>query len=233
MGQVEPTISDTASQAANTFATSSEEVAQLTDIHERISGKERGRRHLEVLNKSAIVLLCAIWEAYCEDVADEALRHLLANLRDPSALPEPLRKRIAKELKEDKHELSPWRVAGDGWKGHLRTRLGVLRQARNIEWNNPKAANVDKFFEDALGIMKISDAWHWWRINAPMAKHKLDMIVTLRGDIAHRGKTLRYVEKGRVITSLNHVRKLVAVTDAHVARELKAITEVESWSEAS
>ena len=46
-----------------------------------------GRRNLEVLNKSAIVLLCAIWEAYCEDLADEALRHLLAYSRDYSALP--------------------------------------------------------------------------------------------------------------------------------------------------
>jgi hypothetical protein len=33
-----------------------------------------GRRSLEVLNKFAIVLLCAIWEAYCEDLADKALR---------------------------------------------------------------------------------------------------------------------------------------------------------------
>src|SRR5450759_106828 len=111
------------STAAATFEISSEEVAQLTDIHEQISGKERGRRHLEVLNKSAIVLLCAIWEAYCEDVADEALRHLLAHLRDHNDLPEGRRRRIAKEQKEDKHELSPWKVAGTGWKAHLRTRL--------------------------------------------------------------------------------------------------------------
>jgi RiboL-PSP-HEPN len=218
------------STAAGTFATSSEEVAQLRDIHEQISGKERGRRHLEVLNKSAIVLLCAIWEAYCEDLADEALRHLLTHLRDPSALPESLRRRIAKELKEDKHELSPWRVAGDGWKGHLRTRLNTLRQTRNIEWNNPKAANVDKFFEDALGIVKISDAWHWWRVSAPMAKHRLDLIVTLRGDIAHRGRSLAYVEKFRVTRALNHVSNLVKVTDAKVTRELKSITGVEPWS---
>src|SRR5712692_1224674 len=156
--------------AASTFEISSQEVAQLTDIHEQMSGKEPGRRHLEVLNKSAIVLLCAIWEAYCEDVADEALRHLLAHLRDPSDLPEGLRRRIAKELKDDKHELSPWKVAGAGWKTHLRTRLNSLRETRNIEWNNPKSANVDRFFDDVLGIVKLSDAWHWKRISVPMAK---------------------------------------------------------------
>lgn len=227
----EPTITDSSSPAAKTFAASSEEIAQLTDIHEQISGKERGRRHLEVLNKSAIVLLCAYWEAYCEDLADISLRHLLAHLKDPAGLPAPLRKRIARELKEDRHELSPWKVAGEGWKSHLRSRLGALRHARNVEWNTPKAANVDKFFEDSLGIVKLSDAWHWWTINAPTAKHRLDLIVTLRGDIAHRGSTLETVEKFRVIRALKHIRKLVAVTDVHVSRELKAITGVEPWAD--
>ena len=41
----------------------------------------RGRRyHLEVLNKSAIVLVTSFWEAYCEDIAAEGLAHIV-NLR--------------------------------------------------------------------------------------------------------------------------------------------------------
>jgi hypothetical protein len=63
----------------------------------------------------------------------------------------------------------------------------------------------------------------------PMAKRRLDIIVTLRGDIAHRGTSLAYVEKVRVIGHLKHVRKLVTVTDAKVTRELKSITGVEPW----
>ena len=108
------------SEAARTFMTSSEEIAQLRTIHEEISGIGKGRRDLEVLNKSGVVLLCAIWEAYCEDVADLALHHLVKHLQDPSALPQGLRKQIAKELKKDENELAAWRLASDGWKAHLK-----------------------------------------------------------------------------------------------------------------
>jgi len=64
-----------------------------------------------------------------------------------------------------------------------------------------------------------------------MAKHRLDLIVTLRGDIAHRGTTLAYVEKVRVIGALKHVTKLVTVTDAKIAGELRPMTGVEPWSD--
>jgi RiboL-PSP-HEPN len=222
------------SEAARTFTISSEEIAQLRTIHEKLSGTERGRRDLEVLNKSGIVLLCAIWEAFCEDLADEALHHLLTHLKGHARLPEGLQKRIAKELKEDKNELSPWNLAGNGWKAHLRHRLITLRQQRDREWSNPDAAKVDKFFEDVVGIPKLTDAWHWKpAISAPVARRKLDQIVALRGDIAHRGKTLRYVEKDRVTRALTHVTKLVGVTDAHVSRELKKMTGVEPGAQTS
>ena len=222
------------SEAARTFMTSSEEIAQLRTIHEEISGIGKGRRDLEVLNKSGVVLLCAIWEAYCEDVADLALHHLVKHLQDPSALPQGLRKQIAKELKKDENELAAWRLASDGWKAHLRHRLTALRQQRNRDWNTPKTANVDQFFADALGIPKVSDGWQWWRVNPKMARRRLDLIVTLRGDIAHRGTTLAYVEKARVTRALNHVRHLVEATDAKVASELKSMTGgVEPFADAA
>src|SRR5207244_1414734 len=57
------------SEAGSRFEASSMEVGQLREIHEEVSGTDRGRRNLEVLNKSAIVLICAIWEPYCKDLA--------------------------------------------------------------------------------------------------------------------------------------------------------------------
>src|SRR5205823_4502391 len=116
------------SQAAASFAESSREVDSLLKIHERLTGVERGYRPgMEVLNKSALVLLCAIWEAYCEDVADEALRHLIARSPDPSALPKVLQKHIAKELKAEPHELAVWKLAGSGWTTYLQGRLSALK----------------------------------------------------------------------------------------------------------
>jgi hypothetical protein len=106
---------------------------------------------MEVLNKSAVILLCAIWEAYCEDLADEALRHLLAHCPDSSTLPKTLQNRMAKELKDDPHDLSLWKLAGSGWKTHMHGRLAALKSRRDFDWNNPKAVNVEKLFEEAGG----------------------------------------------------------------------------------
>jgi hypothetical protein len=221
------------SEAARTFATSSEEVAQLRTIHEDRSGIGKGRRDLEVLNKSGIVLLCAFWEAYCEDVVDQALNHLLDHLQNPSALPESLRKQIAKELRKEENELSPWWLAGDGWRAHLRTRMTALSQHRSRQWSNPSASKVDEWFKDALGIAKITDAWQWKTVNPRMARRRLNLIVALRNDIAHRGTTLKTVTKVRVTLALNHVRKVVDATDAKVASELKSMTGAEPFADAA
>jgi len=66
-----------ASQARIRFDKNCEDVERLLEVHRDLGGSGRGRRRrLEVLNKSAIVLLYAFWEAYCEDIAAEGLNHL-------------------------------------------------------------------------------------------------------------------------------------------------------------
>lgn len=53
------------------------DVTRLLEIHGQIAGDAPGRKYrLEVLNKSAVVLITAFWEAYCEDIAAESLLHL-------------------------------------------------------------------------------------------------------------------------------------------------------------
>src|SRR5713226_2469575 len=88
------------SKAWRAFAESAKDVERLLEIHTGLGGKGPGRRYkLEVLNKSAIVLITAIWEAYCEDIAAEALAHIVANVARGSTLPTELKKKIASELK--------------------------------------------------------------------------------------------------------------------------------------
>jgi hypothetical protein len=218
------------SGAAGRYDTSSKEVEQLLGIHEQVSGTDRGRRSLEVLNKSAIVLLCAIWEAYCEDLADEALRHLLAHSPDYSKLPKLLQKGVAKELRNDQNELSPWKLAGQGWKTYVLGRLSALKQRRDFDWNSPKAAGVEKFIADVVGIPNITDAWHWKHVSSHTAKEKLDRLVTLRGAIAHRGNAAASVKKYHVTRALGLISRLVEETDARVTQELERITGVAPWT---
>lgn len=229
------------SRAAASYAESSKDVAQLLAFHEQIGGTGPGRRwYVSVLNRSAIVLLCAVWEAYCEDLADEALRHIVNSTSDPSKLPQALRKQVAKELRESPHELSPWQLASDSWKTHLLTRLSDFTRRRNFDWNNPRAANVQSLFERA-GIPNITDAWSWQRTSGRKASDRLDRLVALRGDIAHRGdppigsrprRGLRGadVEKVTVLRAVYLVNTLVEKTDAKVARELKRMTGVDPWA---
>ena len=82
-----------ASAAHAAFDSNAEDVERLLEIHADIGGDAQGRRFgLEVLNKSAVVLITAIWEAYCEDVASEALEHLVAHAPSATALPVELRR---------------------------------------------------------------------------------------------------------------------------------------------
>jgi hypothetical protein len=215
------------SQAAQNFIASFKEVESLRGFHEALTGTGRGYRPgMEVLNKLALVLVCAIWEAYCEDLADEALTQVLARSADYSALPKVLRKSIAKELKEDRDEGSPWKLAGTGWKTYVHGRLPILKQRREFDFNTPKAARVEKFFEDAVGISNITDAWHWKHVSVDFARRKLDRLVTLRGSIAHRGSAGQRVKKEDAAGYLEHVIRLVMATDEKVGDELHRITGV-------
>jgi hypothetical protein len=196
------------------FEQNANDVELLLGVHEFLGGTDAGRRGPaeQVLNRSGVVLVCAIWEAYCEDLASEALDHLVTNVSGPDALPVQLRRRVAKELKLDAHELSPWRLAGDGWKRHVTRRLDDLRVDRNRGLNAPKAANIQTLFDGALGIDDITANWFWSNMSRTRARDKLNEYVTLRGEIAHRG-SVPGVQKGRVEGFLNHVARLAAKTD--------------------
>src|SRR5438876_11617428 len=120
------------SKARVAFDRSAEDVKRLLEIHQDLGGDAPGRRHrLEVLNKSAMVLVTAIWEAYCEDIASEALDHLVKHVPDALALPKELKKRIAKELKAEPNEIAVWELADSGWTAKVQARLAALTEERN------------------------------------------------------------------------------------------------------
>ena len=117
------------SNAYKAFQKNMEDIERLLELHTQEGGSEPGRRYgLEVLNKSAIVLITSFWEAFCEDLASDALDIYVKRAKTFDVLPLVLRKRIAAELKGDKHDLSPWQLAGDGWRKHLVSRLDELKR---------------------------------------------------------------------------------------------------------
>lgn len=214
-----------ASNARSAFDQSKHDVDRLLEIHSKLGGSEQGRRYqLEVLNKSAIVLITAIWEAYCEDIVAEGIEHLVKHAKDASALPKGIKKAIAKELKSDQHELAVWQVADNGWRTFLQSRLTQMNEARARKLNAPKTDNLDILFSDGLGIDEISKAWKWAKMSPAQAAKKLDDYVNLRGEIAHRGAGQKSVTKSHVYDFLNHVERLVRKTGKQVNKCVKDAT---------
>lgn len=212
------------SKARKGFNDNYADIERLIEIHEDLTGAGPGYKHgVEVLNKSAVVLTSACWEAFCEDLAAEAVDHLVAELSDPKRLPKALLKRIAAELEADKNELAVWDLAKGGWKSILKNRAKTIADERARALNTPKTRNIAKLFEDAVGLTKLTSSWSWKGISADQAGDKLDRFVTLRGDIAHRSKAAAKIKKGTATDFMEHVGRLVERTDDYVNKETKRI----------
>jgi polyribonucleotide nucleotidyltransferase len=219
------------SKARKAFDENIKDIEKLMELHQKEGGKSRGRRYdLEVLNKSAIVLITSFWEAYCEDIASEALEHIINNIKSSDNLPKELKKQVAKELEENKNELAIWEVADDKWKQYLRTRLSEYQEKRNRKLNTPKTKNIDQLFFSSIGISKVSSSWNWSKkMTVARATEKLDKYVTLRGSIAHRGKHLQSVKKSEVMDYLEFIKKLSSKTGGAVNSHVKKVTGKSLW----
>jgi len=217
------------SKARAAFDESSKDIDRLLEIHGLIGGPQKGRRfRLEVLNKSAIVLITAIWEAYCEDIVSEAVEHIVTESPKAGALSKEIRKAVAKELKDDKNDLAAWNLADDGWRTVLRSRLKIMEERRAWSLNTPKSAQLRDFFRNAIGIEDITSDWSWRRMSPDQAQKKLNDYITLRGEIAHRG-TLKETYKYQVQDFLNHVQRLVSKTDEQVNKHVNTMTGKTLW----
>ncbi len=218
------------SQARSKFEQSRADVQRLLEIHQDLGGSGPGRRaRLEVLNKAGVVLVCALWEAYCEDLADEALNAIVTKATDSTALPRAFRETIAKDLKAENDKLAVWRLADGGWRQELVRRRAALTLTRNRNLNTPKHMVVDALFAATVGAGPVSAAWSWSNMTPMRARNKLDRYVTLRGDIAHRGRTKGGVLKDHVSDFLGHITGLVASTDLSINRHIRQLLGQGLW----
>ena len=220
------------SEARKAFDENTADIQRLLELHAQEGGTTRGRRFgLEVLNKSAIVLITAYWEAYCEDLAAEGLQHLVRHAKNADALPKELRKQIAKQLEDDKNDLAVWNLSGEGWRTVLQDRLSTLQEERNRKLNTPKTGNIDDLFMKALGIPSVSNSWQWAKkMTAARARTKLDKFVALRGAIAHRGADSKSVTKSQVTDYFEFIKKLAGLTGRTVNTHVKSITGKRLWN---
>lgn len=219
------------SNVRTAFDENLKDIEKLMELHKQEGGTSRGRRYdLEVLNKSAIVLITSFWEAYCEDIAAEALEHLVKHAKSADALPKELKKAIAKELKSDKNDLAIWEVADGKWKKYLQSRLDKQQEDRNRKLNTPSSDNIDQLFMSVVGITKVSSSWKWaTKMTVARSRNKLDKFVTLRGSIAHRGKSAKSVKKAEVQDYLHFIKQLADKTGKKVNSHVRKVTGKPLW----
>lgn len=163
------------------------EVYHLIEFHVEKTGIKPGRRYnVEILNKSAIVLMTACWEAYIEDVATQSFLFLINKVTTPEQLPAGIRKGVADMINKEKHELAMWKLAAEGWKSTLIAYKGEMLGNYLHKFHTPNIDNIDKLFKSLLDIDCISKKWSWHRMPSTKIKERLDKYITLRGSIAHR-----------------------------------------------
>jgi len=216
------------SRARRAFHDNSDDVRSLWTLHQAAKDSSVLQRHLGPANKGTYLLIAALWETYCEDVVLETMDELLAGTSSADALPVAIRRAIAKDLKEDKHELGPWQLAGEGWRELARER--ARRLCTDMVFNSPKTANVDELFRKTLGIEGLSQCWVTDRV--PSARLALDEHLTQRGEIAHRAATTS-VSKRQVSDFYQLVMDLAKSMDTHLGAFVFVATGIDPFTAAT
>lgn len=198
------------------------EVLRLLAIHEELTGTGPGRRHnVQILNKSAIVLLTAMWEAFVEDLAEAALEFMIDNASDHNAFPPHILERVG-----GLHNgIKAWDLAGTGWKHALRNNLREVLARTVGTLNTPKTAQVNDLFDKTIGLKNIAGMWRWQGSPSKKVSARLDELVTLRGSIAHRVTAVHNVGKSDVRHAGELIHRIGAISSnavrAHVIRQIK------------
>lgn len=211
------------------------DIERLIEFHQKETGSARGRRRpdIQVISRSAVVLTCASWEAFCEDLAAEALCHLADHTPTGSALPTEIKKTLKKTLLDEKNDLAIWDLADDGWRSVLRDRAVLLSSDEDRSLNTPKPDPVKEFFLRNVGIKDITAAWKWHKNDPSRTTQLLLDFVILRGSIAHRGSPQGGVLKLHATKGLDLIQRLAEKSAKRVSDHLaqhtgKGLPELEA-----
>jgi hypothetical protein len=186
------------------------DVQRIISTHSEINHSGMGRRGLGHITRSGVLMLCAAWELFIEEVMVVGVTYFTEKLENPKDLPKPVQKELARCVKESKHELKPLELAGEGWKSlYINHANEVLTGL-----NTPKSTNIDPLFKRFLGLEEISSHWS-------EGADAINKFVKARGDIAHRGREAKYVTISNLRNYKTLVEKSAIETDNIMATYLK------------
>lgn len=212
------------------FEKNIDEVKRLLEIHKQLAGNSPGRKYnVEVLNKSAIVLLVACWEAFVEDLASSSFKFMLLHATDHSIFPDDVLASASKKLKAAPDNREVWRLAGTGWRAVLQDHRDDLFKEYIGKLNTPKPKQVDGLFHSLLGLSNISSKWAWHTVPHNKACEKLTKIIELRGSIAHQVAAGKAVSKALVFDYMWFIYRLATISSNRVGAYAHARTNKRPW----
>lgn len=159
------------------------DVDRIIATHTGLLSGGPGKKALGHLTRAGVLLLCAAWEMYIEEVLIEAIKACCERAKSPDDLPKSVQKTIARYVKESKHDLKPLALAGDGWKAIYHD----IANESVATLNTPKRHNIDKLFLDLVGMEELSSCWS-------IGADSINEFVEARGDVAHRGSDSGYIK---------------------------------------
>ncbi|MES1047223.1 hypothetical protein FOA22_22475 [Heyndrickxia oleronia] len=195
------------------------DIEKIISNYETIKGLGRGRRSLDHLMRSGVMLLAAAWEVYIEEVLYESSIFVANNL-SPDNLPLDVKKVISREVVKEvkKNELAPLlKIHGDNWKDYY---LEIVW--RDIEkLNTPKEKNINNLFKTYLGVDEITSNYR---------QSTLDDFISYRGEIAHRMKATEYLKIEIFTSYVKLINHLVEDTDIYLYSYLKGLAAKTPWN---
>ena len=158
------------------------DVDRLISSHEKLSPNGSGKRGLGHITRSGVVMLCAAWELYVEDLLIECTKYLSNETFKPLDLPKPVQKHLAKRIRENKNELKLLELGGSGWREVYVTYC--QNEVRAI--NTPKTTIIEPIYEKFIGLKELSNIW-------TVGGQYITDFVSVRGNIAHNGRSAPYI----------------------------------------
>lgn len=183
-----------------------------------------------VFTRAGITLLCSAWEAYVEDLARNGITLLIEGCNNPADLPLEVRKNIAKAIKQDKNELSPWTLAGNDWRNVMMARFetAIAKEANSL--NSPKSQKIKAIYAEMLGIEDITECWSWEMFDKATVQQLIDHLVEIRGSIAHGRTSSQPAQTLRLIYLHAITCQCVALMNNYVCERLHKITGKTPWA---
>lgn len=199
----------------------------LLKIHEKAAGSGPGRKvGVEVLNKSAIILVVASWEAYVEDTASSALSFMIEAGGRHNVFPNNVLERVANK----NQGLNSWKLAGDGWRQALRDNFSEVLSTTTGKLNTPKPAQVDDLFLKTIGLSQMSKNWYWKGRSNTKCIAALEQLIELRGSIAHRVQHANKVWKKDVREAAELIGRLGEKTNNATHAHVVSLVGAAPWS---